>query len=122
MGGPDVGHDGVRFRVEDPEHAFGIVRLYQDLQRPRNGPDFAALEGGWALDFARPAVDRMEYLIDVDGHLAPDPANPLHAPGAFGEKSVIEFPEYAPPAWLNGSGAGGQLVHTDGASSRPRSH
>jgi enterochelin esterase family protein len=55
----------------------------------------------------------MEYLIEVDGHMAPDPANPLHAPGAFGEKSVIEFPDYSPPAWLNGSGPGGHLVHTD---------
>ena len=29
-----------------------------------------------------------------------DPANPLRAPGAFGERSVIEFPDYEPPAWL----------------------
>jgi enterochelin esterase-like enzyme len=112
MGGPTVGHDGVRFRVEDPERAFGTVRLYQELRRPRNGPPFDACEGGWELALARPAVDRMEYLIDVDGHMAPDPANPLHAPGAFGDKSVIEFPEYAPPAWLNGGGPGGSIIHT----------
>jgi enterochelin esterase family protein len=36
----------------------------------------------------------------------------LRAPGAFGEKSVIEFPEYVPPAWLNGTRAGGSIIHT----------
>jgi enterochelin esterase family protein len=30
----------------------------------------------------------------------PDPANPLRAPGAFGEKSVLELPGYEPPAWV----------------------
>jgi enterochelin esterase family protein len=113
MGGPDVGHDAVRFRVEDPEHAFGTVRLYQDIRRPRHGPEFDASDSGWVLDFVRPAVDRMEYLIDVDGHMAPDPANPHTAPGAFGDKSVIEFPGYVPPAWLNGTSPGGSIVHTD---------
>jgi enterochelin esterase-like enzyme len=112
MGGPTVGHDAVRFRVDDPDGAFGAVRLYQDIHRPRNGPPFAACDGGWELEFARPQVDRMEYLIDVDGHLAPDPDNPLRTPGAFGEKSVIEFPGYSPPAWLNGAGPGGTLVTT----------
>ena len=29
-----------------------------------------------------------------------DPANPLRAPGAFGDKSVLEFAGYRPPAWL----------------------
>jgi len=112
MGGPSVRHDAVCFRVEDPEHDFGSVRLYQDIHRPRNGPPFAAGEGGWELEFPRPQVDRMEYLIDVDGHMAPDPDNPLRAPGAFGDKSVIEFPGYAPPDWLNGTGPGGTLIHT----------
>jgi enterochelin esterase family protein len=34
-----------------------------------------------------------------------DPANPRRAPGPFGEKSVVEFPEYRPPAWLDGPNA-----------------
>ena len=54
----------------------------------------------WRLTFPRPDADRLEYLIGVDGAFVPDPANPLHAPGPFGEKSVIEWPEYEPPAWL----------------------
>ena len=31
----------------------------------------------------------------------PDPANPLRAGGPFGDKSVIEFPGYEPPTWLD---------------------
>ena len=42
----------------------------------------------------------MEYLLAVDGDFVPDPQNPLRAPGPFGDKSVIEWPEYEPPAWL----------------------
>ena len=47
----------------------------------------------------RPAVDRMEYLLELrhpnDGReTITDPANPLRAAGAFGDKSVIEFPGY----------------------------
>ena len=30
-----------------------------------------------------------------------DPGNPQRAPGAFGEKSVLELPGYEPPAWLD---------------------
>ena len=43
----------------------------------------------------------MEYLLGVDGAFVPDPSNPLRAAGPFGDKSVIEWPEYEPPAWLD---------------------
>jgi enterochelin esterase-like enzyme len=49
---------------------------------------------------SRPPVDRLEYLIGVDGRFAPDPANPLRVGGPFGDKSVVEWPEYEPPGWL----------------------
>ena len=42
----------------------------------------------------------MEYRFEADGESFCDPANRAARPGAFGEKSVIEFPGYAPPAWL----------------------
>ena len=42
----------------------------------------------------------MEYLVGIDGSFAPDPANTSRAPGPFGDKSVIEWPEYRAPAWL----------------------
>lgn len=43
----------------------------------------------------------MEYLLGIDGDFVPDPANPLLVDGPFGGKSVIEWPEYEPPAWLD---------------------
>jgi enterochelin esterase-like enzyme len=33
-----------------------------------------------------------------------DPANPKRVPGAFGDKSVLECPEYAAPEWLTWDG------------------
>jgi enterochelin esterase family protein len=30
-----------------------------------------------------------------------DPGNPRRAPGAFGDKSVLEFPGYEPPGWVS---------------------
>jgi enterochelin esterase family protein len=35
-----------------------------------------------------------------------DPGNPLRAPGAFGDKSVVEFPDYHAPAWLTAERTG----------------
>ena len=105
--GPVVGAARVRFRVPDPDAALEEVRLYQEVRRPRTGPAFTRDDAAvtWVLDFPRPAVDRMEYQLalrypDAGPVLVPDPANPLRADGPFGEKSVIEFPGYRPPAWL----------------------
>jgi enterochelin esterase-like enzyme len=75
--------------------------LGQDILRPRPGPRFVWHEGVWRLTFPRPEVDRLEYLLGIDGSFVPDPANPLRAPGPFGEKSVVEWPEYRPPEWLD---------------------
>jgi enterochelin esterase family protein len=48
----------------------------------------------------------MEYLVELvhpDGRteLTVDPTNPHSAPGPFGAKSVIEFPGYRQPFWLD---------------------
>ena len=109
--GPEVGAARVIFRVSDPDAALQEVRLYQEVQRPRVGPAFARAEGSgrWELDFPRPAVDRMEYQLQLrypaaGPVLLPDPANPRRAQGPFGDKSVIEFPGYRPPAWLARTG------------------
>jgi len=69
--------------------------------RPRPGPPFTWADGAWRLRFPRAEIDRMEYLLGLDGSFVPDPANPLRAPGPFGDKSVIEWPEYQAPAWLD---------------------
>jgi enterochelin esterase-like enzyme len=105
--GPQVGPSRVTFRVADPDAALQEVRLYQEVRRPRVGPAFARVDGTatWELDFPRPPVDRMEYQLQLrypgaGPVLSPDPANPRRAQGPFGEKSVVEFPGYRPPAWL----------------------
>jgi enterochelin esterase-like enzyme len=87
--------------LADPEHRYREVVLGQEVSRPRPGPPFKWRDGTWRLTFARPAVDRLEYLIGVDGSFATDPGNPLRARGPFGDKSVVEWPEYEPPAWLD---------------------
>jgi enterochelin esterase-like enzyme len=106
-GGPVVSSTRVTFRVLDPDGALREVRLYQEVQRPRVGPPFARAGGraAWELELPRPAVNRMEYQLQLrlrEGGpvLVPDPANPLRADGPLGEKSVVEFPGYRPPDWL----------------------
>jgi enterochelin esterase-like enzyme len=87
--------------VPDPGRVYREVVLAQEVARPRVGPPFEWRDGAWWLDFPRADVDRMEYLLASDGRLLPDPANPLRAPGPFGDKSVVEWPEYEVPAWLD---------------------
>ncbi len=113
---PVVGHDGVTFSLPDADNTLVSVSLLQELQRPRLGPVFSRDENdvAWRLSFPRPAVDRMEYkleLVHKEGarEVICDPNNPKRAPGAFGDKSVIEFPGYRPPAWMESS-------HTDGVT------
>jgi enterochelin esterase family protein len=87
--------------VPDPDRGYREVVLAQEIARPRVGPPFEGRDGSWRLEFKRPDVDRMEYLLGIDGRLLPDPASPLRAPGPFGDKSVVEWPEYESPAWLD---------------------
>ncbi len=93
------------FRVADPEGRLADVRLYQEARVPGDRLGFRRGGDNWELVIGRPPVNRMEYLLELrypDGgrETVTDPANPLQAPGAFGPKSVLEFPEYAPPGWL----------------------
>jgi enterochelin esterase-like enzyme len=75
--------------------------LGQEVTRPRTGPAFTWVDGQWQLTFPRPDADRMEYLLGVDGAFIVDPSNRQLARGPFGDKSVIEWAEYEPPAWLD---------------------
>ena len=52
------------------------------------------------LELVHPGGDR-EFITD--------PANPNRAPGAFGDRSVIEFPGYEPPSWVSMSAPGGEI-------------
>jgi enterochelin esterase-like enzyme len=94
------------FRVPDPGHRLAGVRLAQEVRVPGDQLDFRRSGDDWELDLTKPPVSRMEYLIELchaDGsrELVTDQANPLRVLGAFGEKSVLEFPGYRPPDWLS---------------------
>ena len=102
--GADV--DLLTFRLADRSRALRGVRLRQDVHVPGDQVDFSWSDGVWELLLERPQVDRVEYLLELtarDGsnQTVPDPANPLRAPGAFGEKSVLELPGYRRPLWLD---------------------
>ena len=106
---PIVSGSDVVFNVEDSAGDLSGVNLYQEVQRPRIGPPFTKSPeaNSWRLRFARPNVDRMEYMLELafkDGshQLTSDSGNALLASGAYGDKSVIEWPEYKPPQWLEG--------------------
>jgi enterochelin esterase family protein len=121
--GPRVGRDAVEFVVDEPR--LRGVALLHELQRPRR-VEFARVGDTWRLRFPRPAADRIEYLLEVtyrNGRtsLARDETNPLRAPGPFGDKSVIEFPDYARPAWVvDEDAAEGSLRELPLASDRLR--
>jgi enterochelin esterase-like enzyme len=102
--GPDV--DLLTFRLADRARALRGVRLRQDVGVPGDQLDFTWSHGDWELLLERPQVDRIEYLLELtarDGstQTVPDPGNPRRAPGAFGEKSVLELPGYRRPLWLD---------------------
>lgn len=105
--GPVATSDEVTFRYPDPDGRLLGVRLSQQVRIPGGQLDFTRADGGWDLRLPRPPVWRLEYRLELehpDGGRDEvcDPANPLRAPGAFGEKSVLEFPDYQRPAWKDG--------------------
>jgi enterochelin esterase-like enzyme len=94
------------FRLADPEGRYAAVRLCSDLPLSERERSFARDGDEWVLEIDPPAIARLEYHLEVtsaDGstETGPDPGNPLRAPGAFGEKSVLLTPGYEPPAWLD---------------------
>src|SRR5689334_3359830 len=101
----EVSEDAVDFVLTDRNRRLTAVRLAQELGL-RRGLRFRRDGAEWRLRLPRPAVDRMEYLFelrDQNGNRTTitDPTNPLRAQGAFGDKSVVEFPGYSAPEWLS---------------------
>jgi enterochelin esterase-like enzyme len=97
--------DGVVFRLPATDHAATEARLWLDLEHHVEPAPMRRVDGGWELAIARPPVRRVEYLYRLrltDGSQAMvcDPTNPKRVTTAFGEHSVVEFPDYLPPAWL----------------------
>ena len=112
--GPKVDATEVCFRLRLPPDGVRAVRLRQEIARPRLGPELVRRPRSrvWEAHLTRPPVDRMEYQFEVehqDGarELIIDPHHDRTADGPFGPKSVVEFPEYRPPPWLDGGQARG---------------
>lgn len=94
------------FRLADPERRYAAVRLCSDLPLSERERSYARDGDEWVLELEPRAIERLEYHVEVIDHdgatqTGPDPGNPLRAPGAFGEKSVLLLPGYQPPAWLD---------------------
>jgi enterochelin esterase-like enzyme len=103
------------FRLADPEGRYAAVRLCSDLPLSDTERSYARDGDGWVLELDERAISRLEYhveVIELDGtrQTGPDPGNPLRAPGAFGEKSVLLLPGYEPPAWLEAETSDGHYV------------
>ncbi|CAM3913531.1 esterase family protein [Kibdelosporangium persicum] len=105
-GGPLVTASSVTFRLPDNGPVLTGVRLLPALSLPNTGTEFTHTGECWTLRLNRPPVWRMEYRLRLrhrDGRVEEicDPGNDRTAPGAFGDKSVVEFPDYSPPVWLD---------------------
>jgi enterochelin esterase-like enzyme len=111
---PLVDETGVTFTVADPDQPLGGVRLAADRGFPPHDAEFTRAGDAWTLRLARPPLQRFEYQLELrrrDGgaERVTDPGNPDTAPGAFGEKSVVLLPGYAPPAWLSAARVDGRF-------------
>jgi hypothetical protein len=105
-GGPLVTASSVTFRLPDNGPVLAGVRLLPALSLPNAEMEFTHAGGCWTLPLNRPPVWRMEYRLQLrhrDGRVEEicDPGTDRSAPGAFGDKSVVEFPDYSPPVWLD---------------------
>jgi enterochelin esterase-like enzyme len=103
--GPRVRGGTIELTLADPKRDFSHVALLHELRRPRRIP-YARDRRMWRLRFPLPNADRMEYLLELTRRdrgtqVVPDPTNPLRAAGPFGEKSVVELPDYEPPRWTS---------------------
>ena len=116
VSGPRVRASDVTFEVRDTDGRLRGVTLRQELDRT-TAPAFTKPPSSdtWRLRYPRAAVDRMEYQLELrysrgGADIVIDASNPLTARGPFGAKSVIEFPGYRPPAWLDiADGPAGRL-------------
>ena len=95
----------MELRLADPDEQYAAVRLSSDLHLTHEQRSFARDGDDWLLEVEAPDVLRLEYKLEVehtDGGTdwILDPGNEKTAPGAFGDKSVLELPGYEAPAWL----------------------
>lgn len=99
--------------LDDPDARYTAVRLASDLHLSHDQRSYARNGTGWTLEVELPDVRRLEYKLEVehpDGgteHIL-DPGNEKRAPGAFGDKSVLELPDYEAPEWLTAEAVPGR--------------
>ena len=106
---PSLSGPEVRFAYR--EHGPGVARVQLAHDVPGLPHRLTRRGRTWELVAPRPDVGRLEYqfeLIDRAGssEWIVDPKNPLRASGPWGEKSVLELPEYEAPAWLEAEPVG----------------
>ena len=89
----EVDGDDVVVRYADPEHHAEQVTVWAHLRL--GDTTMARVEGGWEVRLTDLPVDRLEYLLDVDGQLRPDPGNPHVVPGPFGDHSWVALQDYS---------------------------
>jgi len=111
---PRADTTGVTLHLADRDARLSAVELVADRALTREPRTFSRNGSGWMLRLARPAVARFEYQLAVRGsdgssETICDPDNAERAPGAFGEKSVVRFPGYRAPAWLDARGVAGEF-------------
>jgi enterochelin esterase-like enzyme len=94
--------------LPDPDRRLAGVRLIHRVTQPREPVEFDwdDQRAGWSLRLPSPPTRRLEYLLSLrypDGGTEEicDPENPKRVGGAFGDKSVLELPEYREPEWLS---------------------
>ena len=106
-----VDEAGALLTVDDPQKQWAAVSLWYHLRRPYPDRSFDFGDGQWRYWLDRPPVDRLEYLIEVNGAdgssaLVLDESNPARVAGVFGDHSVLEFPGYQRPWWVDDPDAG----------------
>jgi enterochelin esterase family protein len=100
------GDDVVVVRYADPGHAAGGLKVWAHLRL--DDTSMRRVDGGWEVRLTDLPVDRLEYLLDVDGELCLDPSNPRRVSGPFGDHSWVPLPRYREPAWLDGERLAGE--------------
>jgi enterochelin esterase-like enzyme len=94
----EVDGDDVVIRYDDPQHAATHVGVWAHL--PLGDTAMRRVPGGWEVRLTDLPVDRLEYLVDVDGSLRVDGSNPLRTGGPFGDHSWVPLSSYREPGWL----------------------
>ncbi|HYN67726.1 MAG TPA: alpha/beta hydrolase-fold protein [Ornithinibacter sp.] len=101
---PKLLDDHVRFRLDLADR--DVTRVVLECDRAVGGRrEFRRDGAGWVLEVPRPRLHRIEYRFAVtrgdEVEVLLDPANPVSVRTAFGDRSVMEMPGYAPPWWLS---------------------